>query len=317
MGAGQKLARSAPSLPRTSLTPRLPQLRRWRDSTFPTPPLPPRVLGRGRRVRTRLGSDPGGHLRSPGTLPSASPRSGKTPGRPRVAGSELSHRNAGVWMRARGRGFGLRSPSKPNPASFQLATVSRSQAPRPNLSPRATGPSPPLCPPGPPLTAGPAGAAPRHRRSPSPRGCRSLCSGPLGHPRALPCSAEPVGAGRAQGAAPAAMASSRALPAASGPVLLPGRAGRAGGGGVGCRSGSSLGRGGGRAWGWKWEARRALPGGASAPTGGAGALSRPPPVVRTPRLARPGARGSQRLGAPWVRGGDPRIRTFEAGIRGS
>lgn len=320
MGAGQKLARSAPSLPRTSLTPRLPQLRRWRDSTFPTPPLPPRVLGRGRRVRTRLGSDPGGHLRSPGTLPSASPRSGKTPGRPRVAGSELSHRNAGVWMRARGRGFGLRSPSKPNPASFQLATVSRSQAPRPNLSPRATGPSPPLCPPGPPLTAGPAGAAPRHRRSPSPRGCRSLCSGPLGHPRALPCSAEPVGAGRAQGAAPAAMASSRALPAASGPVLLPGRAGGRRrrwlplgllprprrGAGVGLEMGGEAGAS------WRGERSHGRSGGAVPPAAGGSDTAAGAPWcsgLPAPRGSVGSRRGSQ---DPNVRGWNPRVLTLPA-----
>lgn len=208
-------------------------------------------------------------------------------------------------MRARGRGLGLRSPSKPNPASFQLATGSRSQVPRPNLSPRATGPSPPLCPPGPPLTAGPAGAAPRHRAAAAP-----CAPGHWGIPGRSP--ARP---------GPRARDGLRALPLRPWParvrsqplaVRSSSRAGRAGGGGVGCRSGSSLGRGGGRAWGGKWEARRALPGGASAPTGGAGALSRPPPVVRTLRLARPGARGSQRLGAPWVRGGDPRVLTLPA-----
>ena len=191
--------------------------------------------------------------------------------------------------------MGFRSPPKRNPASFQAATGTRSRAPRPNLSPRARAPRPPLSPPGPHSPRVPL---------PSPRGCRSPHSGPPGHPQELSCSAGPAGAGQAQGAAPAAMASSRALAAARGPVLLPGRAGGGcGGGGGGC-SGSSLGRGRGRAWGGKWEARRALPGGASAPTGGAGMISRPP-----------AARGWRVQALRVVSASGPRM--FEAGIRGS
>lgn len=90
------------------------------------------------------------------------------------------------------------------------------------------------------------------------------------------------------------------------------RAGRAGGGGG---SGSSpRPRGGGCGEGSE-EARPRFLEGRALPTGGA--LSRPPPAAPGPRLARPGAPGFQRLGRPNVRGRNPRVQTFKAGIRES
>lgn len=205
-----------------------------------------------------------------------------------MAGSELSHPNAGVRVIAGGgRGLGVPQSPEAEPSFLPSRHWHQKPSPKAELEPSRQG-------------APPAPLGPHSPRVPlpSPRGCRSPHSGPPGHPRELPCSAGPAGAGQAQGAAPAAMASSRALAAARGPVLLPGPAGSGGG----CCSGSSLGRGRGRAWGGKWEARRALPGGASAPTGGAGTISCPP-----------AASGWRAQALRVVSASGPRM--FEAGIR--
>lgn len=187
----------------------------------------------------------------------------------------------------------LPTPQKPSPKA-ELEHSSQGTSPAPGLP----GPHSPRVPGVPP---------------PSRRGCRYPRSGPPGHSRALPCSAGPAGAGRAQGAARAAMASSRALPASQGPVLLPGQAAGGGGG-----SGSSPRPRGGRGCGEGSEkARPRFLEGRALLTGGAGALSRLLPAAPSPRLARPGTPGFQRLGRPNVRDRNARVRTFEAGFQGS
>lgn len=254
-----------------------------------------------------MGSEPPHPRASPPRAPPSSrhyalgyPTVGAKPERPRVAGSQLSHPNAGVG--ARGWLGALGCATREAAPNFLPSSRWRQKpSPKAELEPSRQGAPPAPCPPGP--------HSPRVPRAlpPSPRGCRSPCSGPPGHPRVLPCSAGPTGAGRAQGAARAAVASSRALPAARGPVLLPGPPG-------GRRRQLGLlprPREGG-AWGGKWEAGRALPGGASSPTGGAGALSRPPPAAWSPPLARLGTLSDQSLGAPSIRGWNPRVRTFQA-----
>lgn len=204
---------------------------------------------------------------------------------------------AGAWGATVPRG-GTQLSSTPPP---------RSRAPRPNLSIRARAPLPPR-PARAPLTAGPGGAAALTAWLPLPalRAAGAFPGSPLlGRAR---------GRGTGSGRCPRGQGQLACAPSRSGSGPPPGPGGgrwrrlgllpSAEEGGRGCGEGSE-------------EARPRFLEGRALLTGGAGALSRPLPAVPSPRLARPGTPGFQRLGRPNVRDLSPRVRTFEARFQGS
>lgn len=268
------------------------------DSTYQTPP----ALRGGGKVPKRLVWVPkGATFRTRPAFPHSTVRA--KPGRPHVAGWELSHPRTGVRVRAGGGASGRRSPQRRNPASFQPVTGARSRAPRPNLALAPGRPARPW-PSRAPLTVGPAG------RRPHGAAAAARAPGSRGIPERSP-------------ARPGLRARDglRALPARPWPARVRSQplgvrsSSRAGGGGG---SGSSLRpRRGGCAEGGA-EARRALPGGESTPAGGAGARSRPLPAAASPGLARSGPPRSPAVGArmfqpesqgPSGRGRNPRAGT--------
>lgn len=194
--------------------------------------------------------------------------------------------------------MGFRSPPKRNPASLQAATGTRSRAPRPNLSPPARAPRPPLW--GPthlgsryPHRAAAAPRTPGHRGIP---GSSPARLGPRAQDRlrALPPRPRPARVRsqllEVQSSSPAgrvvAAAAARAPPSAEG------------GGGRGAGSGRRGGR---------FLEGRALP---RAERGRYPA--RPPPAAGAPRhsgLSVPRGPECSRPGSecPNVRGRDPRI----------
>lgn len=222
-----------PRLSGASPTSSLQQLRSWRGLHLPDAR---RLLRKVGRFLKQLDSDSRGRYLPPAPCPLPtlrSPGEASAPPSGRVGAESPKRRSLGVrgW-----RGLGvpqspeaepsfLPTPPKPSPKA-ELEHSRQGTSPAPGLP----GPHSPRVPGVPP---------------PSRRGCHYPRSGPPGHSRALPCSAGPAGAGRAQGAARAAMASSRALPASQGPVLLPGQA-AGGGGGSGssprARGGAGVGR---------------------------------------------------------------------------
>lgn len=223
-----------------------------------------------------------------------------------MAGSQLSHQAPGSGC---ARVAGTRGAAVPR-GGIQLTSNPPETEPRGRtwaLAPgRPARPRPARA----PLTAGPGAAAALTARPPLPA-LRAAGASP-----GAPLLRRARGRGTGSGRCPRGQGQLACAPRRSGSGASPGPGGLAGGGRR-RRCGLLPPAEGGRAWGGKRGGEAALAGGASAPNArGGGAV---PPAARGSAPAA-GAPWHSRLSAPRgpdVRGRNPTVRTFEAGIQGS
>ena len=296
MGVRHEGEERAPRLPGASPNSALPQLRWWRDATFLTPPGASGEVGGS---LNRWARTPGGATVLPAPCPLFPRGRGEAgaPPRGRVGAQSPKRRSLGErgW-----RGLGVPQSPEAEPSFLPSRHWHQKPSPKAELEPSRQGAPPAPFPAGAPLTPGPATLTARL----------------------------PLPALRATGASPGALLLGWARGRGTGSGRCP-----RGHGQLACaRSCSRSGpppRPGGR---WLRRRRRRLLGLLPRPRAGAGVgrevggeagaswrgershgrSGDDIPPARRPRLARPGTPGCQCLGAPNVRGRDPRVRTFQA-----